>query len=75
MTKDTNIKEKDSKELDNICDECKDKHESVSASIDYAVASGVTATVGYTDVQNTDNGAQAEANGGSAWYVGASISF
>ena len=52
-----------------------DKHESVSASIDYAVASGVTATVGYTDVQNTDNGAQAEANGGSAWYVGASISF
>jgi hypothetical protein len=52
-----------------------DKHESISASVAYAVASGVTATVGYTDVQNTDEGAQVEANGGSAWYVGASISF
>ena len=52
-----------------------DKHESVSASIDYAVASGVTATLGYTDVQNTDDGSNAEANGGQAWYIGASISF
>jgi hypothetical protein len=52
-----------------------DKHESLSASVAYAVASGVTATVGYTDVQNTNDGAQAEANGGSAWYVGATVSF
>ena len=33
MTKDTNIKEKNSKELNNICDECKDKHESVSQNL------------------------------------------
>ena len=33
-----------------------DKHESVSASIDYAVATGVTATLGFTDVTNTNDG-------------------
>jgi len=52
-----------------------DKHESVSASIDYAVASGVTATVGFTDVANTNDGTASEANGGSSWYVGAAVSF
>jgi hypothetical protein len=52
-----------------------DKHESFSASIDYAVASGVTATLGFTDVTNTNDGTASEANGGSSWYVGASVSF
>ena len=33
MTKDKNIKEKDLKELDDICDECKNEHESVSQNL------------------------------------------
>ena len=33
MIKDKYLKEKDLKELDNICDECKDKHESVSQNL------------------------------------------
>ena len=33
MIKDENLKEKDLKELDNICDECKKKHESVSQNL------------------------------------------
>ena len=33
MIKDKNIKEKDLKELDDICDECKNEHESVSQNL------------------------------------------
>ena len=33
MIKDKEIKEKDLKELDNICDECRVKHESVSQNL------------------------------------------
>ena len=33
MIKDKNIKEKELKELDDICDECKDIHESVSQNL------------------------------------------
>ena len=33
MIKDNEIQEKDLKELDNICDECKDEHESVSQNL------------------------------------------
>ena len=33
MTKDKDIKEKDLKDLDNICDECRDEHESVSQNL------------------------------------------
>ena len=33
MIKDENIKEKDLKDFDNICDECKDEHESVSQNL------------------------------------------
>tara|TARA_B100002019_G_C20908148_1_gene421455 strand:+ start:278 stop:439 length:162 start_codon:yes stop_codon:yes gene_type:complete len=33
MIKDEDLKEKDLKELDNICDECKKKHESVSQNL------------------------------------------
>jgi hypothetical protein len=33
MIKDEDIKEKDLQELDNICDECKDIHESVSQNL------------------------------------------
>ena len=33
MIEDKDIKEKDLKEFDNICDECKDIHESVSQNL------------------------------------------
>ena len=33
MTKENEIKEKDLKDLDNICDECKDENESVSQNL------------------------------------------
>jgi predicted porin len=52
-----------------------DTLESIGASVDYAVASGVTATVGYTDVSAGDEGASKPGNSGSSWYIGANISF
>ena len=33
MIEDKNIQEKDLKDLDNICDECRDEHESVSQNL------------------------------------------
>ena len=33
MTDDNNIKQKNLKDLDNVCDECKDKDESVSQNL------------------------------------------
>jgi|TARA_B100001063_G_C16454373_1_gene399904 hypothetical protein len=33
MTKENEIQEKDLKDLDNICDECKDENESVSQNL------------------------------------------
>jgi hypothetical protein len=52
-----------------------DSLESISASLDYVVASGITATLGYTDVSAGDEGASKSANSGSAWYIGANVSF
>jgi hypothetical protein len=52
-----------------------DTLESISASVDYAVAAGVTATVGYTDVSAGNEGAAVAGNSGSSWYIGANISF
>ena len=52
-----------------------DSKESMSASVDYAVASGVTATVGYTSVDSADEGVSDSANSGSSWYIGANVSF
>jgi hypothetical protein len=52
-----------------------DTLESLSASVDYVVAGGVTATVGYTDVSAGNEGASVSGNSGSSWYVGANISF
>ena len=50
-----------------------DSEDTVSASISYAVASGVTAYLGYSDKDAEDNGASAA--DGSAWYIGANMSF
>ena len=45
-----------------------------SASISYAVASGVTAVIGYTDKSSEDEGVSNDQQG-SAWYIGANMSF
>ena len=44
-----------------------------SASVSYAVASGVTAILGYTSVEASDEGASTD--DGSAWYIGANMAF
>ena len=51
-----------------------DAYDSVGASLTYAVASGVSAVLGYTTVDVQDEGAS-DTSGGSAWYVGATMSF
>ena len=47
-----------------------DSVDSTHASVEYAVASGVTAILGYT-TNETENGVQT--NDGSAWYIGANM--
>jgi hypothetical protein len=51
-----------------------DSKDVASASISYAVASGVTAILGYTDVDSSDEGVN-DTTDGSAWYIGANMSF
>ena len=51
-----------------------DSHDATSASVTYAVASGVSAIVGYTTVDQNNEGVSST-DGGSAWYVGAVMSF
>jgi hypothetical protein len=51
-----------------------DSKDVTSASISYAVASGVTAILGYTDVDSADEGTN-DTTDGSAWYIGANMSF
>ncbi len=51
-----------------------DSKDVTSASISYAVASGVTAILGYTDVDSSDEGSN-DTTDGSAWYIGANMSF
>ena len=52
-----------------------DAYDSMSASVDYAVASGVTATIGYTSVDSSDEASADTANSGSSWYIGTNVSF
>ena len=51
-----------------------DSKDTMSGSVTYAVASGVSAVVGYLTEDHNDNGATAT-TGGSSWYVGATMSF
>jgi predicted porin len=51
-----------------------DAHDEVDGSVTYAVASGVSAVLGYTSVDVQDEGASSN-TGGSAWYIGATMSF
>jgi predicted porin len=50
-----------------------DSKDVTSASVSYAVASGVTAILGYTSVEASDEGASSA--DGSAWYIGANMAF
>jgi predicted porin len=51
-----------------------DSHDEVNASVTYAVASGVSAILGYKTVEQDDEGTT-DTTGGSSWYVGATMSF
>ena len=50
-----------------------DAKDVTSASVSYAVASGVTAILGYTSMEASDEGAATD--DGSAWYIGANMAF
>ena len=52
-----------------------DSYNNTSASIDYAVVSGVTATIGYAALEQSEEGTSATANSGTSWYIGATVSF
>jgi predicted porin len=51
-----------------------DSTDSTSASVTYAVASGVSAVIGYTTVDAKNEGVNTT-DDGSSWYIGASMSF
>ena len=51
-----------------------DSTDVTDAGISYAVASGVTANLGWKDTSSSDEGSS-ETSGGSSWYIGASMSF
>jgi hypothetical protein len=50
-----------------------DSEDTTSASVSYAVASGVTAILGFSNTDAEDEGAAS--TDGSAWYIGANMSF
>ena len=50
-----------------------DSKDTTSASVSYAVASGVTAILGYTSLEASDEGAATD--DGTAWYIGANMAF
>ena len=51
-----------------------DAKDTLAAGISYAVASGVTANIGYVDVDSQNDGAN-DTKGGTSWYIGANMSF
>ena len=51
-----------------------DAKDTTDAGISYAVASGVTANLGWKDVSSKDEGGSDD-KGGTTWYIGASMSF
>jgi hypothetical protein len=51
-----------------------DATDTLGAGISYAVASGVTANIGFKDIDSQNDGVS-DTKGGTSWYVGASMSF
>jgi hypothetical protein len=52
-----------------------DSVDTTSASVSYAVASGVTAILGYTSKDANNEGSTSDTAVGSGWYLGATVSF
>jgi hypothetical protein len=52
-----------------------DSYSKTSASVSYAVASGVTAILGFSNVDSDDEGVTDSGSKGSAWYIGANMAF
>jgi len=52
-----------------------DSTDTVSASVDYVIASGVTGTVGYKTQDSKSEALDVTSASGNAWYVGATVSF
>ena len=46
-----------------------------AVSVDYAVASGVTTTVGFLTQTAKDEGTKKDTSSGSSWYIGTNLSF
>ena len=53
----------------------KDGIERTGMSVDYAVASGVTTTVGFMSQSASNEGVKEQTNSGSSWYIGTNLSF
>ena len=51
-----------------------DAIDTTDAGIAYAVASGVTANLGWKNVDSTEN-RDSETSGGTSWYIGANMAF
>jgi len=51
-----------------------DSQDITDAGISYAVASGVTANIGWKSVDSSDEGVS-ETSGGTSWYIGANMAF
>jgi len=49
-----------------------DAKDTLAAGISYAVASGVTANIGYVDVESQVSGSS-ETSGGTSWYIGVQL--
>jgi len=52
-----------------------DSVDTVGASVDYVIASGITGTIGYATQDSSDEGTTSQTHSGSSWYVGATVSF
>ena len=63
----------DDRSIGSSTDSLDDGQDVTSASVSYAVASGVTAILGYTSTESTDEGVGSD--DGTAWYIGANMAF
>jgi hypothetical protein len=52
-----------------------DSYEETAASVGYAIASGVSATIGYSDRSRRSEASDVPGNSGTSWYIGADVSF
>ena len=52
-----------------------DELSKAAVSVDYAVASGVTTTIGFLSQEAKDEGTKKDTSSGSSWYIGTNLSF